>query len=427
MKRFFLILGVVLLLTSQVVPSNAQTKPNAAEAAKNWSLFFEYHKNGDHLSAVPYGWRVIELDPDRFKTIYVKLADSYLSFSLDTTRNPTDRRAHADTMILIYDLGLKNVPDRAAGLWLSRGYALATYFDDRGVEAIESYENALALDPKTDFVYADQLGVLYMKNLEKNPEFKSRAVELYRKQKEKDPTNTVASERLRALISDPQELIDLAEHDLKNDPENVEKIWDAVMAYKEGEQFDGAERHLLKLVKKVPSAANYWNELGIVRHRGGKYKTAIEAYEQALKLNPALRENHLNIAASYRAMKNYAAAITTAQRAAQRERGWGMPYIEIAEVYKAAVENCIRDLKGGDWSKLDFDDKLVYRLAQETYARAKAVEPALANEANQRVNELSTLVPTKEDYFFNDQRKVAGKFSVQGDCYKWVSDQVTAP
>ncbi len=425
MKRFssILIAGALLLIVA--ASGSAQPKSNAAEAAKNWSLFFEYHKNGDHRSAVPYGWNVIKLDPDRFKTVYGKLADSYLNFYQDTTLDKDARRANADTMIIVYDMGIKNVPERASGLWLSRGYALATYFEDRGVEAIASYEKALELDPKTDFVYADQLGILYMKNMDKDPSYKSRAVELYRKQKEADPNNPVIIDRLKSLLTDPQELINLAEQDLQNDPENLEKIWNAAQAYIEAEQYSGAEKHLQKLIKKSPKTYSYWNELGKVQQREEKYRQAIESYEQALKLNPALRENHLNITVCYRMLKNYTAARATAMRAAQRERGWGRPYMEIAEVYKSAVENCIREAKGGDWALMDIDDKLVYRLAQDSFARAKAVEPSLANEANQRMNELSTLVPTKEDLFFHRARIVNGRMEVAGQCYGWVGEQVS--
>ena len=98
--------------------------------------------------------------------------------------------------------------------------------------------------------------------------------------------------------------------------------------------------------------------------------------------------------------------------------------MEIGEVYKAAVEACIRDTKGGDWAKMDIDDKLVYRLAQEAFSRAKSVESSIANEANQRINELLTLVPTREDIFFHKGRIVNDRMKIGGDCYGWINEQV---
>lgn len=418
MKR----LNILVILTSMLFAGQGLSQNNDAEAAKNWSLFFEYHKNGDYVTAVPYGWKVIQLSPARFKTVYTKLAECYYNFYQQA--DSTLRIAYADTMISLYDLGIKNIPERNSALWLSRGYALTNYFQGRDLEAIESYEKALAEDPKTDFAYFDQLGMLYRKHMEENPSFKMKAIDLYRGQKERDPNNALVVDRLKSLISDPQELINLAEQDLKNDPENLEKIWNAAQAYIEAEQYSGAESHLRKLVKKSAKNANYWNELAKVLQREAKYKQAIDAYEEALKLNPALKENLLNITVCYRMMKNYTAAKSTALKAAQREKGWGRPYMEIGEIYKAAVEACVRDTKGGDWAKLDIDDKLVYKLAQEAFARAKNVDPSLVNEANQRTNELSTLVPTREDIFFHKGRIVNGRMRIGGDCYNWIDEQV---
>ncbi len=417
MKR----LNLLILLTA-LFSAPGLSQGNDAEAAKNWSLFFEYHKNGDYATAAPYGWNVIQLSPARFKTVYTKLAECYYNFAQQA--DTTTRTAFADTMIIIYDIGIKNIPDRNSALWLSRGYALANYFQGRDFEAIESYERALKEDSATDFAYFDQLGLLYRKHMEENPSFKAKAVELYRTQKERDPNNPLIIERLKSLISDPQELINLAEQDLKNDPENLEKIWNVAQAFIEAEQFGGAESHLRKLVKKSAKNANYWNELAKVLQRETKYKQAIDAYEEALKLNPALRENLLNITICYRMMKNYTAARSTALKAAQKEKGWGRPYMEIGELYKAAVEACVRDTKDGDWAKLDIDDKLVYRLAQEAYARARRDDPSLANEANQRINELSTLVPTREDIFFHKGRIVNDRMKIGGDCYDWINEQV---
>jgi len=412
----------IILLTAPVGSALAQTS-SPAEAAKNWSLFFEYHKNGDFKTAAPYGWKVIHLDSTRFKTVYSKLADCYLNF-YQNAKDTAKREAYADTMVIIYDLGIKNVPGRAAGLWLSKGYALATYFEGRDLDAIKSYEKAIELDPKTDFVYIDQLGLLYMKNMEKNPELKKKAVDLYRTQHEKDSANQIPVDRLKQLISDPQELVKIAEDDLKNDPEDPEKLWNAAQAHVEAEDYPGAEKHLRTLVKKFPKASNYVNELAKTYQKDGKYRQAIDSYEESLKLNPAIKENYLNIAACYRQLENYSAARSTARKAASREKDWGQPYMEIAETYKAAVEHCIKTTKGGDWAKLDIDDKLVYKLAQESYRRAKSIEPTLANEANQRINELSTLVPSKEDIFFNKGRIQNGRMPIAGQCYTWIGEDV---
>ena len=397
------------------------------EFRKNASLFNEYHKNGDYQSAIPYGWKVIELDPARNKPIYHRMAECYFSFYEKAT-DPALKTAYVDTMLHLYDLGIKHIADRAGALWLQKAYALENYYPDKEQEAIAAYEKTLEIDfDGTDFAYIDRLGALYIKNIPNDASSKMKAVELYRRVAEKDPTNQTVVDRLRRLITDPRELIELAEKKLATDPENMEYLWSTAQSYIQAEQFDGAERHLGKLVKKAPTTVNYWNELGKVYFRDRKFRQSIDAYESALKLNPAVKENYLNIAWCHRELKNFESARTYAQRAAQRERGWGRPYMEIAEIYKAAVEDCIMNSKEGDWAKMDLNDKLVYKLAHESYQRAKSVEPGIASEADQRARELSTLVPSREDYFFHRDKIKDGKLDIQGSCYTWIKETATVP
>lgn len=121
MKRLLLLLTVA----AWIVTGSSIAQGNDAEAAKNWSLFFEYHKNGDYITAAPYGWKVIQLNPTRFKTVYAKLAECYFNFSQSAQGDA--RKAYVDTMIAIYDMGIKNLPDRAPSLYLMRAYALENY------------------------------------------------------------------------------------------------------------------------------------------------------------------------------------------------------------------------------------------------------------------------------------------------------------
>lgn len=421
MKRWIVLSGIALL----AIPGFGQDKE--MEFRKNASLFTEYHKNGDFRSAAPYGWKVIGLDPVRNKTIYHRMAECYFSFYEKET-DTTLKSANADTMLHLYDLGIQHAPDRAGSLWLQKAYVLENYFPDKEGDAIAAYEKSLEIDfDGTDFAYIDRLGALYIRNIPNDVSFKMKAIELYRRVGEKDPANQTVVDRLRRLITDPRELIELAEKKLSTDPENLEYLWSTAQAYIQAEQYEGAERHLNKLVKKAPTTVNYWNELGKVFFRQRKFRQSIDAYEAALKLNPAGKENYLNIAWCHRELKNFESARTFAQRAAQRERGWGRPYMEIAEIYKASVEDCIMNSKGGDWAKMDLNDKLVYKLALESYQRAKSVEPEIASEADQRARELSTLVPSREDYFFNRDKIKDGKLDIQGSCYTWIKETATVP
>jgi len=418
----------VLALTAGIVIALASPSARAAggpgailqdELGKNWSLFSEYYKIGEYKTAIPFGWKVIRIDSTRFKTVYQKLADCY--FNMYQKADSTERQPYADTMLVIYDMGIRTVPERASGMWLLKGYALENYFYGRELEAIDAYEKSRSLDPNgMEMAYIDRLGILYVKNAPSDPSMKMKAVDLYRWAKDKFPNDPLPVQRLKQLVTDPQELIKLAEEDLKGDPDNVEKIWAAATAYRDAEVWDGAERHLLRLTKISPDNLTYWGEYAKVLQRAGKFSSAINAYQTTLQLNSDIKENYLNIAVCYRQLKQFESARTWALRASAKDRTWGAPYMEVGEIYKAAVEHCVMTSKNGDWTKLDLDDKLVYKTAANSFQRARSVDPSLANEALQRESDLRTLVPTREDLFFNQARIVDGKIALTSSCYQWI-------
>lgn len=421
-----LCIGVLLLWGSAFGQASGQDpNPDQQAVLRNWSLFAEYHKNQEYRTAIPFGWEVVRLNPTRFRTLYERLAECY--YKLYEAEESDLRSTYADTIIMVYDLGIKNLPDKAGWYYLQKGFALENYFSGRDVEAIEAYEKGVNGDfPNVDFYYVDHLGVLYIKNIVDNPEYKMKAVNLYRGYLERDPNNQVALDRLKRIIEDPHELIGIALQKLAADPENSEYIWHAAQAYIQAEEFAGAVPHLEKLTRKDPKSETYITELAKTLQRAGRFREAIAAYERALRLNPDVKENILNIAVCHRELKNFSAARTFAQRAAGKDRTWGRPYLEIAQVYEAAVEQCVTQTKGG-WANMKFDDRLVYKLAQENYARAKAVDPKLSTEADTRSRALETLVPQQEDYFFNRDKIRDGKIAIFGSCYEWIGENITVP
>jgi tetratricopeptide (TPR) repeat protein len=402
------------------------TQQDSIEVLKNWSLFFEYFKTGDYVSAVPYGWKVMEMQPTRFKTLYKAMEKIYLKFYEEAPEEK--RRGYADTLLIIYDNAIKYHPENASEYYLRKAYVLENYYTGRDSEAIVAYEKGIELDfEHTEFYYIDRLGVLYIKHMEENPDFREKAIDLYRKVLDKDPQNVTANDRLRMLVKDITELIELNKKRLETDPENTELIWTIANLYIRAEDFKNSIPYLEKLTKKFPDNEIYWNRLGYSYQRIGEYRKAIDAYNRSLKINPDAKEIILNIAVCYRELENFEQARVWARRAMAKDKNWGRPYIEIAQIYEATVAKCVKTTKGGDWTKIEFVDKLVYQLAVEYYELAKRIDPSVANEANQRIKNLETLVPTQEDYFFNKRKIKDGKIPITGGCYDWIGESITVP
>ncbi len=421
MKKLFL----AIFFISGFVFSQG-TQQDSIEVLKNWSLFYEYYKTGDYNSAVPYGWFVMKMQPSRFKTLYKAMEKIYLKYYEEA---PQDKKtAYADTLLIIYDNAIKYHPENASEYYLRKGYVLENYYTGRELDAISAYEKGIELDfENTEFYYIDRLGVLYIKNMEQYPEFREKAIELYRRVIDKDPQNVTANDRLRSLVKDITELIELNKKRLEIDPENVELIWTVANLYIRAEDYKSAIPYLEKLTKKAPDNETYWNRLGYSYQRIGEYRKAIDTYNRSLKINPDAKEIILNIAICYRELDNFEQARLWARRAMAKDKNWGRPYIEIAQIYESAVSKCVKTTKGGDWTKLDFTDKLVYQLAVEYYELAKRIDPSVANEANQRIKNLETLVPTQEDYFFNKRKIKDGKIQITGGCYDWIGESITVP
>ncbi|MFQ5797465.1 MAG: hypothetical protein ACE5H0_02090 [Bacteroidota bacterium] len=428
-------LSCIALLVS-VWSATAQNSPEEMKVLRNWSLFSEYYRNGDYQSAVPFGWIVQRMAPARFKTLYHKLAESYIK--LYEQAEGQLKEAYADTIVLVYDLGIQHVPDRAPRLYRRKGLAMENYHVGKELEAIQAYAKGIELDfAGTEFFYIDRLGVLYSKNQASDNDFKARAIDLYRRYLEREPDNQIALERLRRLIEDPKELIEIALQKLKTDPEKTAYIWEVVKAYQGAEEYCAAIPYLVKLTKKSPDSENYWAELGkTYQHcaaglgksdeRRARYRDAIKAYQRALRINPDVKETILSIALSYRELRNFSTARTYARRAAAKDRSWGLPYLEIAQIYEAQVQQCVLSVRGG-WENLKFEDKVVYRLAQEYYRKATSIDTKISVEARTRARHLESLVPTQEDYFFNKGQIKDGKIAVTGQCYDWIAETITVP
>ncbi len=394
----------------------------------NWSLFYEDYRHGYYERAIPYGWKVMELHPTRFRALYGNLAESYRQLYLQTD-DPELQEAYVDTIITIFQEGIKHLPDRANNYYLQKAHFYDNYYSPPKIEeSIRSYENAVELDFDTiDYQYIDRLGTLYMDNRGPDNDYEQRAIELYQRYlTERDPDSAAAMERLRRLVRDPQELIRLAEETLRTDPDNPANIWSLVQAYNAAQEYQKAIPHVKKLTELRPESETYWSELARLYDRVNQTRDAIRAYSQLMRLKPNDRSIPLNIARGYRQLGNHQQAREYARRAQRLDPTWGEPLIEVATIYEEVIEKCVVNTKGG-WANMQLEDRVVYKLAQEYYNRAAQIDQRVARRAQERAQFLNTLIPQDEDYFFNRDLISNGKMEIFGNCYEWINEEITVP
>lgn len=416
------------LLAAASVPADTTKQVDMQQVLMNWSLFYEDYRNGYYERAIPYGWKVMELHPTRFRALYGNLAECYRQLYLQTD-DPEKQAAYADTIIYIFKKGIEHLPDRANIYYLQKAHFYDNYYSPPRIEnAIRTYEKAVAIDFDTiDFQYIDRLGNLYMDNRGPDNDYEQRAIDLYQKYlTERDPDNSTALDRLRRLVRDPQELIRLAEETLRTDPDNPSNIWSLVQAYNSAQEYQKSIPYVEKLIEMNPESETYWNELARLFERTNQTREAIRTYSQLLRIKGDDREIPLKIAQAYRQLGNHRQAREYARRAQRMAPNWGEPLVEIATIYEEVIEKCVVNTKGG-WANMQLEDRIMYKLAQEYYQRAAQTDQRVATRARERAQFLNNLIPQDEDYFFNREFISNGKIKIFGDCYEWVGEEITVP
>jgi len=362
--------------------------------ALNWSLGYENYKNKMYRNAVPYFWKVVELDTiNKFKNLYTYLSDSYIKLN------------KADSAQLALELGVQKFPNNAH-LRRSLGYI----YDNLGrtEEAIEQYEKAVSIDEKKAADWK-RLAVLYIKNDQTDD-----AIRAYEKVVQLDPNDHEAQQTLSKLYKstgDAEAAINRMEEVKKLDPQNVENLFNLGREYFNSAEYEKAATNFEALLSLKPNDAQAMSYLAASQQNIGNYQRAINIYKEVLKLEPDNKKAYTDIATCYKELKQFSTARSYANKALKIDSNYGLAYIVRAEIYEAAVDECMRKT-GKDVA--DFDDKLVYELAYNEYKKATK-DLQFKDIAQTRLNYIRDFIPKKEDRFFHK-----GQTKPKKKCYSWI-------
>lgn len=126
---------------------------------------------------------------------------------------------------------------------------------------------------------------------------------------------------------------------------------------------------------------------------------AIQYFEEAITLEEdnTKKAQYLQTIAyiEYSKNNNNVKARKYALEAAKANTAWGDPYILIGKMYALSAQN-------QKLGKKDIENKAGYWAAIDMFNKAKRVDPACAEEANQNIKIYSNYFPTKEDIFFEE-------------------------
>jgi len=397
---------------SSAVNSNNITQIDTTAILEKYSLFSEYYKNEDYKTALPYGWEVIQLDPKKFaKWIFTKMDDALWELHDSPSVNPAQAKAIEDTLIYLYDVAMKNYPEGRGYFIARKTLAREAWFNIPGDTVIKAYETAIQLDPSVPRYYYDRLGQWYM-----NKNQKDKAIDLYSKWSTEEPNDTVPESRLKSLVKNTGELADIVCRQWNQDRENTDKALECVSLQIKANQNADAIPPMEFLVSKFPESIPYWNQLAILYQKTDQLTKAEDVYKKLILLEPNNQNHFLNLGIVYRDKGQLSLSRTQFQRAYEIANGWAQALYNEGYLYELAARNCT----------FDFDTKLVYQLAVDTYKKALHLDTYFT-QARDRIASLASFVPTQEDYFVRGYKSGQNLAIPNSSCYSWIGRSITVP
>lgn len=127
-----------------------------------------------------------------------------------------------------------------------------------------------------------------------------------------------------------------------------------------------------------------------------QFEKAVSAYQKAIdtESNPSLKARYYYQMALIEGsrLNQSKSARDHALRAAELLPGWGEPYILIGNLYAGSSKMCGNN---------EFEQRAVFWVSVDKFLLAMQVDPGVAEQAKQLINEFSKYFPNKELAFFN--------------------------
>ncbi len=357
------------------------------------SFGWEPFKQKNYKKAKKYFKKIAEIDTTGIygQILYQNLGTCYLQLN------------QPDSAEWAYKKGIENVPD-APYNYSALGYIYRSQGKDK--KSIEMYEKLIKLQPDSADHF-HQLGKLYANNYQT-----LKAIEEYQKAVSLKPTNAEYQEILSSLLSstgDTEQIIKQKKQMLKLDPDNIRYRFELAQSYHSAAKFDSAIANFKIVLKKQPDNREALELLGNSYQNSNKFNEAINVYNTIIQNSPNDKKNLCNLTSCYTSLGRYSTARRTVSKALRIDNQYGLAYLALGKIYETAADKNIRKNDG----KTTYDDKLVYKIAYDQYLKAKN-DLAYKREAENRLESLKPVIPTKEDKFIHDYE------TPKNEVYNWI-------
>jgi len=372
-------------------------KANLAECEFKLSNGYEYYKQRNWDRAIDNYEDVRELGcgEKMAENLYLYLGNAYREVD------------NADSAIAVYREGLEYLPDN---IYLWQNLAYMYKITNQTTQQIEAQENVVRLD-SSNVEHLMDLADLYFQTNQYNNQ-----IQILNKILEVDPDNTVAqSSLITAMKKAGKDPITVLQNRWANNPNN------ATYGTEYGEElfnrgkFEKAVTVLGKVTDLDPENLRAWSLLAQSYENLEEYRSAIEAYQGILEIDPNRKDVIRDVSRLYVELGEFQRAMDWAERCINTGSENGMGYAARGSVYENLAAECSQ-------GKPDFNDKLVYQMAYEDYQQAVSMG---YGQVKARIDYLENFIPSKGDWFFHEGE--GPEFAPGKDCYNWIDRTVTRP
>jgi len=408
--------GFVMGLVSCVPPSPASTEPEAAAPAPKptidrtkcdlyLSFAYSYYQNQNWKSAIENYKKMSSYgcDEEYAQDVFSYWGRAYQQLA-------SENNVYLDSALYIYMTGTKYLPN---DIFLKQNIAYIYRLQGKADLEIREYEKMIEINPEDIKLYQSLVKLCI--NAQRWEDVIYATNEILKLA----PNDEQAlNDRILAYQKTGKDITTIQREQWEKNPTNVRYGLEYASALRLQKDYDAALNVYQKVALLDSKNLEVWSNIAdIYFNNKSNFTEALKAYDQILKNISPKDINVLQQAAKCCQMLNdFPNALNYAERAIAAAATSPLAFKIRAEVYFAAADYFTAG------RQMNFEDKLVYKLAYDDYKKVAEMGDA---GVSSRIDHLKDyLIPSREEWFFNRydaSGKARTSYRPLNPAYNWIT------
>jgi tetratricopeptide (TPR) repeat protein len=400
---------------------------DAQMKARYYSLYYEDYRNENWPSSINNLRWIIACAPEYPRNDdrnYERLARVYRGLA-ETTDDAAMTRVYLDSALQVYDTAVSLLNEAGVEAdpfdWT---FEKGRFIQSQGsnLQDLQStvsglYQEAYNLKPEGFQAYYINYIIADLINVGDKSGAISFMAQVETSHGDQADVIAMIEQYRNSLFTSPEERMDFLESQLADKADDIEIRKELFDIYHELEERDKMFEMGTYLLEASPSAEIY----AIVAKAyldDGQAQEALDLYtasETQADFDGFAREIHFNAGSALQQLGRLPQARTKYRAALAVDEGFGGAVMAIGDLYAEAVSSC---------STFDREDRAVYWLVTDYYARAKSVDPNLEAIADRKIAQYKGYYPDQEALFFKGW-SAGASYRVNYGCYSWINETTT--